>query len=395
MFSKIQKHSQNLIKSGKENSAAVLRIGKEKARHVRKALSVPVKTRVKDSVKFIDESIGVTQVIEAQENVSHEERCFLNAREHVQNIKAVLDERQDVLNETRKQLDRCDRSDPQYLTYVGEEHTLLLEVRNLQREHNSAEDVERERFSAYSAAVRLSHEKERSRVERTKYWSIIGSITGTVFGLMFSSLLTQYRLSMMREMTSSSISQATAHVQDDLHEQKVFLSEQVQVLKHMFLNNNSTGENEEEEAGTLTRLLPETLLRQLIKDVGLLSKSIAPVAMEYSENISSINKSLLSLCDDVQQVVLTIKKQKETTNADVDRKVTVLEENKNQSINSQNLSRRDNNVATLHDNQFPTSSLTSLNDQHSILDYVNITNLNLVVGILTLACIAWNTVGKS
>lgn len=67
------------------------------------------------------------QVIEAQENVSHEERCFLNAREHVQNIKAELDEKQDVLNETRKQLDRCDRSDPQYLTYVGEEHTLLLE----------------------------------------------------------------------------------------------------------------------------------------------------------------------------------------------------------------------------------------------------------------------------
>lgn len=394
MFSKIQKHSKNLIKSGKENSATVLRIGKEKAKHAREALSVPVKTRVKESVKFIDESIGVTQVIEAQENVSHEERCFLNAREHVQNIKAELDEKQDVLNETRKQLDRCDRSDPQYLTYVGEEHTLLLEVRNLQREHNSAEDVERQRFSAYSAAVRLSHEKERSRVERTKYWSIIGSITGTVLGLMFSSLLTQYRLSMIREMTSSSISQATAHVQDDLHEQKVFLSEQVQVLKQMFVNNDSAGEIEAEEAGTLTRLPPETLLRQLIKDVGLLSKSIAPVAMEYTENISSLNKSLVSLCDDVQQVVLTMKKQKETINADVDKKVTVLEENKNQSINSQNPSR-DNNVSTLHDSQFRTSLLISSNDHHSILDHVNITNLNLVVGILTLACIAWNTVRKS
>lgn len=62
MFSKIQKHSKNLIKSGKENSATVLRIGKEKAKHAREALSVPVKTRVKESVQFIDESIGVTQV---------------------------------------------------------------------------------------------------------------------------------------------------------------------------------------------------------------------------------------------------------------------------------------------------------------------------------------------
>ena len=45
----------------------------------------------------------------------------------MQEIKRKLEEQQYVLNETRKKLDRCDRSDEKYLLYVAEEHKLLLD----------------------------------------------------------------------------------------------------------------------------------------------------------------------------------------------------------------------------------------------------------------------------
>jgi len=55
-------------------------------------------------------------------------------------------------------------------------------VKELSRLHQTSINTERTLFVEYSAAVRLSHEKERSRVERTKYWSIIASVSGTVLG---------------------------------------------------------------------------------------------------------------------------------------------------------------------------------------------------------------------
>ena len=38
------------------------------------------------------------------------------------------------------------------------------------------EKSEREGFTGLSNAVRDSHEKERAQAEKTKYWSVLGSI---------------------------------------------------------------------------------------------------------------------------------------------------------------------------------------------------------------------------
>ena len=56
-------------------------------------------------------------------------------------------------------------------------------VQDIRLKYEAAESKERQHFIEYSSAVRLSHEKERTRVERTKYWSIIASISGTVLGM--------------------------------------------------------------------------------------------------------------------------------------------------------------------------------------------------------------------
>lgn len=46
----------------------------------------------------------------------------------------------------------------------------------------------------FSAAVRESHEKERTRAERTKNWSIIGSVLGALIGVMGSTYINRVRL---------------------------------------------------------------------------------------------------------------------------------------------------------------------------------------------------------
>ena len=54
------------------------------------------------------------------------EQQFENARNKVHSIKQVMEEKQDLLNEMRHKLDRCDRHNESYLLLVADEHKLLL-----------------------------------------------------------------------------------------------------------------------------------------------------------------------------------------------------------------------------------------------------------------------------
>ena len=68
------------------------------------------------------------------------------------------------------------------------------EERRERSSYEGAEVSERQRFSLFSAAVRSSHEKERTRAERTKNWSLMGSLLGTVIGVVGSTYINRVRL---------------------------------------------------------------------------------------------------------------------------------------------------------------------------------------------------------
>lgn len=72
------------------------------------------------------------------------------------------------------------------------------EERRLRTAYEAAEGSEREKFALFSAAVRESHEKERTRAERTKNWSIIGSVLGALIGVMGSTYINRVRLQVSR-----------------------------------------------------------------------------------------------------------------------------------------------------------------------------------------------------
>ena len=129
-----------------------------------------------------DSVLGISEVRSAQSLVQTAEDEFMKSRRHVQQTRNELTRLQNQLREFRGKLDRIPREDERYLQLATEEHKALIAERKAKTDLETLEALERDQFSALSAAVRGAHEKERSRAERTKYWSIIGSACGAVLG---------------------------------------------------------------------------------------------------------------------------------------------------------------------------------------------------------------------
>ena len=81
-------------------------------------------------------------------------------------------------------MEKLSRSDDAYLELFKAEHDLVKKEKCTQLELKRQDDIERQLFSSLQLALRESQEKEKMRVERTKYWSIIGSVVGALAGMI-------------------------------------------------------------------------------------------------------------------------------------------------------------------------------------------------------------------
>ena len=95
---------------------------------------------------------------------------------------------QNRIKEIHSELERTYRGDDKYLSLVTSEHQVLKEEKLKLAEFTQLEKKERECFSALSNALRDSHEQERAQAEKTKYWSVLGSILGTVLGILGTTI---------------------------------------------------------------------------------------------------------------------------------------------------------------------------------------------------------------
>lgn len=89
---------------------------------------------------------------------------------------------------------------PRYLHLITQEHAILKEERKLNADFALMEREERDSFTMLSSCVKESHEKERAQAERTKYWSIIGSIIGTIIGIAGSSINNEFKMKELRKL---------------------------------------------------------------------------------------------------------------------------------------------------------------------------------------------------
>jgi len=138
--------------------------------------------KISGSVSAFDDLLGISAVREAQTKVRDAEDSFMNFRTNVQDAEKELELVRSELNDVRKRLDRVSRDDERYLSLATEEHTILLQERKLKGILKDYETQERNQFAVLSRLVKESHEKERERVERTKHWSVVGSIVGAALG---------------------------------------------------------------------------------------------------------------------------------------------------------------------------------------------------------------------
>ncbi|XP_022597933.1 coiled-coil domain-containing protein 51 [Seriola dumerili] len=147
-----------------------------------------------------EEFVGLNEVRTAQTKVTEAEAAFMVARGIVREAHTSLEALQVRLKEVRDRLDRVSREETHYLELATLEHKLLQEERRLWTAYESAEGTEREKFALFSAAVRESHEKERTRAERTKNWSVIGSVLGALIGVMGSTYVNRVRLQELKNL---------------------------------------------------------------------------------------------------------------------------------------------------------------------------------------------------
>jgi len=70
--------------------------------------------------------------------------------------------------------------------------------------------MEREVFAELSNALRFSHEKERAQNEKTKYWSIVGSIIGAGLGILGTTINNRMKQNHLKRILGETASQVAA-----------------------------------------------------------------------------------------------------------------------------------------------------------------------------------------
>ena len=110
------------------------------------------------------------------------------------------------LKELHAALDKVQRGEERYLTLLTEEYEVLREEKRINAALTDAEQTERDTFAALSSSVRESHERERARAERTKYWSIIGSAIGATIGIIGTTVNNYRRTRELKSLVRDSAS---------------------------------------------------------------------------------------------------------------------------------------------------------------------------------------------
>ncbi|ETN75947.1 hypothetical protein NECAME_12019 [Necator americanus] len=172
-----------------------------------------LRAKIESWVETYEDFIGIKAVKEAQEGVmlvcfasdptsflSRWEQKLSEAQLARRNKQMEIKSLQSRLKEIHTELDRTSRGEDRYLHLLTEEHALIKKERGLLEQFEMLEATERESFHQLSNRVRASHERERERVEKTKWWSVSASLIGAIIGILGASIGNELRMRRLREM---------------------------------------------------------------------------------------------------------------------------------------------------------------------------------------------------
>ncbi|GAB6026147.1 hypothetical protein CHUAL_012343 [Chamberlinius hualienensis] len=175
------------------------------------------------------------------------EKAFSDTQDLRRSGQTKILEIHNKLKDIRLELDKTSRVEDRYLQLVTKEHSIIKEERKLQEELRNYEKEERERFQSLTNSVRESHEKERSYAEKTKYWSVIGSVVGALVGIAGTAYNNRKRLKELRNIVVESIESSTSTVQEirsvlsqfQLQDQEQIAQKLLKIANKATLQNNS------------------------------------------------------------------------------------------------------------------------------------------------------------
>ncbi|XP_038041807.2 mitochondrial potassium channel [Anas platyrhynchos] len=261
-----------------------------------------------------EEFVGINEVREAQGKVTEAENVFMIARGIVREARENVEAQQIKLKEIRDRLDRVSRDDTQYLELATLEHRLLQEEKRYRAAYLNAEESEREKFSLFSAAVRESHEKERTRAEKTKNWSIIGSVLGAIIGVLGSTYVNRVRLQELKVLVLEA-QKGPINLQEAIKEQasshylqQKDLSDVIADLKNMLQARTS---QEIKEGALLARgdrndsVKLDSLLIPLKEQLNY-TKQVSSCLGSIQQQFNSLQESIAQIISDVQSVKLAV-----------------------------------------------------------------------------------------
>ncbi|XP_068197260.1 mitochondrial potassium channel [Antennarius striatus] len=244
-----------------------------------------------------EDFVGLNEVRRAQTKVTEAETAFMVARGTVQEAHTSLEAQQVRVKEVRNRLDRVSREEARYMEMVTLEHKLLQEERRLRTAYDSAESSEREKFALFSAAVRESHEKERMRAERTKNWSIFGSVLVAVIGVMGSMYINQVRLQEHKRLLLEA-QKGPETLQEVLRVQAVNHNSQQEEIRVLIdnlsvaLHDIYTQRNSILQDGQVQTPKSSTLLLSSIKDLCVSSQKTDTLLQSLPPQLGQLEKGL-------------------------------------------------------------------------------------------------------
>ncbi|XP_074861962.1 mitochondrial potassium channel [Carettochelys insculpta] len=259
-----------------------------------------------------EEFVGLNEVRDAQGKVTEAEKVFMVARGIVRSARENVEAQQIKLKEVRDRLDRVSREDTQYLELATLEHRLLQEEKRYRTAYLSAEESEREKFSLFSAAVRESHEKERTRAEKTKNWSIIGSVLGAIIGVLGSTYINRVRLHELKALVLEaqkgpvSLQEAIKEQASSHYTQQKDFSELIATLRNMLKTGIGTSQEMKEgvsmdKEGTSASLKTDSLLVSLKEHLNY-SKQVSSSLGCLQQQLSTLEESVRQVTHEVQNV---------------------------------------------------------------------------------------------
>lgn len=163
------------------------------------------KEKLTNIQSLYDDVTGLKEVHHAQNRVIDAEKNFVLAQEKRRRFQNELTTLQRKLKEIYNELDKTPRGEDRYVQLITMEHSLIKEEKRLLEGFQEKEKEERDYFNTLSSAVKMGHEKERAQAERTKYWSIIGSVFGTLLGMLASSIINDLRMKELRNLVNKAV----------------------------------------------------------------------------------------------------------------------------------------------------------------------------------------------